>query len=134
MGDEFFSASATMAPERIYTDPITRREVEALLRQAYTDVRALLERHSAAVIAVAEALLEREELESDEILALINQAEAPELAEIATAALGSVPVVTPGESPAPVTQNGHVPLPGRVVEGEVVRNDQGSNGNAGAGE
>jgi ATP-dependent Zn protease len=133
MGDEFFSASATMAPERIYTDPITRREVEALLRQAYTDVRALLERHSAAVIAVAEALLEREELESDEILALISQAEAPALAEIATAALGSVPVVTPGESPAPVAQNGHVPLPGRVVEGEVVRNADG-NGSAGAGE
>ncbi len=128
MGDEFFSASATMAPERIYTDPITRREVEALLRQAYTEVRVLLERHSAAVIAVAEALLEREELESDEILALINQAEAPALAEIATAALGSVPVVTPGESPAPVARNGHAPLPGRVVEGEVVRNDQGSNG------
>jgi cell division protease FtsH len=128
MGDEFFSASATMAPERIYTDPITRREVEALLRQAYTDVRALLERHSAAVIAVAEALLEREELESDEILALINQAEAPALAEIATAALSSVPVVTPGESPAPIAQNGHMPLPGRVVEGEVVRNADGSNG------
>ncbi|HEY1391701.1 MAG TPA: AAA family ATPase [Ktedonobacterales bacterium] len=135
MGDEFFSASATMAPERIYTDPITRREVEALLRQAYTEVRALLERHSAAVIAVAEALLAREELESDEILALISQAEAPALAEIATAALGSVPVVTPSsESPAPVAQNGHMPLPGRVVEGEVVRTDQGSNGSAGAGE
>jgi len=131
MGDEFFSASATMAPERIYTDPITRREVEALLRQAYTDVRALLERHSAAVIAVAEALLAREELESDEILALISQAEAPALDEVAVAALGSVPVVTPGESPAPIAQNGHMPLPGRVVEGEVVRNDQGSDGSAG---
>jgi len=134
MGDEFFSASATMAPERIYTDPITRREVEALLRQAYTDVRALLERHSAAVIAVAEALLEREELESDEILALISQAEAPALDEVAVAALGSVPVVTPSEPPTPVAQNGHMPLPGRVVEGEVVRNDQGSNGSAGTGE
>jgi threonine synthase len=120
-----------MAPERIYTDPITRREVEALLRQAYTEVRALLERHSAAVIAVAEALLEREELESDEILALISQAEAPALDEVAVAALGSVPVVTPGESPTPVAQNGHAPLPGRVVEGEVARSADGADGSAG---
>lgn len=130
MGDGFFSAAATLAPERVYTDPVTRREVEALLRQAYVEVRALLEQNQAAVIAVAEALLQREELESDEILDLINSADAPALAEIATSALSSVPIVTPATPPAPASQNGHIPLPSHVVEGEVARNDDGR----GAGE
>jgi ATP-dependent Zn protease len=144
MGDGFFSAAATLAPERVYTDPTMRREVEALLRQAYVEVRALLEQNRAAVIAVAEALLAREELESDEILALINQAEqqaaAPVLAEVAVAALNSVPVVTPIPpiptdasappvspviAPLPAIHNGHAPLPGRVVEGEIARSDDG---------
>ncbi|HEX6542539.1 MAG TPA: AAA family ATPase [Ktedonobacterales bacterium] len=133
MGDGFFSASATMAPERIYTDPVTRREVEALLRKAYTEVRALLEEHRAAVIAVAEALLQREELESDEILALINQAEAPVLAEIAASALDSVPVGAQDAASSPAAQNGHVPLPGRVVEGEVARTEDAGSDGAGAG-
>jgi cell division protease FtsH len=132
MGDGFFSAAATMAPERIYTDPVTRREVEVLLRRAYAEVRTLLEQHRAAVIAVAEALLQREELESDEILALINHAEAPGLAEIAASALNSVPVVSQGATSSPAGQNGRVPLPGRVVEGEVAHSDD--SGSTGTGE
>src|SRR5262249_44069835 len=62
-------------------------EVERLLRRAYNEVKALFQQHRAAVIAVAEALLVREELHADEILELIRQAEAPRLAEIAAAAL-----------------------------------------------
>jgi cell division protease FtsH len=144
MGDSFFSAAATMAPQYVYTDSDIREEVEKLLRRAYTEVRALLEQHRAAVIAVAEALLQREELESDEILALINEAEAPTpavpaatLDEIAVAALNQVPVITPvgPPDPAPIGQNGHIaaPAPGRIVEGELARNDNGGSG-GGAGE
>lgn len=87
MGDTFFSALATMAPQDVYTDPELRKEVEALLRKAYSEVKALIDRHRAAVIAVAEALLVREELHSDEIAELIRQSDAPALAEIAAAAL-----------------------------------------------
>jgi cell division protease FtsH len=96
MGDTFFSAAATMAPERMYTDPTLREQAEKLLRQAYTEVRALLERHRKALIAVAEALLEREELDSDEIEQLIREAEAPQpeqvaaLSEVAASALAAV--------------------------------------------
>ncbi len=108
MGDGFFSAAATMAPERLYTDPTLRREAEELLRQAYTAVRALLDEHRAAVIAVAEALIEREDLNHDEIIDLIDRAEGETLvASIAESALASV-----------TTSNGHAPE--RVVEGRVV--------------
>ena len=86
MGDTFFSAAATAAPERMYTDPALREQAERLLRQAYNDVRALLERRRKAVIAVAEALLEREELDSDEIEELIREAETPTATEVATLA------------------------------------------------
>ena len=126
MGDSFFSAAATMAPERVYTDPVLRREVEALLRQAYTAVRALLERHRAAVEAVAEGLIVREELDSDEIEELIRQAEMPTLAEIGFAALSEVPpaALPPAALPEEVAANGqahgHVSSPERVVEGQII--------------
>lgn len=104
MADSLFSALATPAPERIYTDPYLRREVDALLRQTYTAVRALIEQHRNAVIAVAEALIMREELHSDDIEALIREAEAPKLAQIAASALGdlsSTPSMLPPALPLP---------------------------------
>ncbi|HET9111945.1 MAG TPA: hypothetical protein VFN78_14040, partial [Ktedonobacterales bacterium] len=107
MGDTFFSAAATMAPERMYTDPALREQAERLLRQAYNDVRALLERRRKAVIAVAEALLEREELDSDEIEQLIHEAETPTpeqvaaLASVAEAALFGAPAAIDFQTPAP---------------------------------
>jgi cell division protease FtsH len=116
MGTTFFSAPATMAPQDVYTDPQLRAEVEALLRTAYTSVRALLEQHRAAVIAVAEALLVREELDSDEILALIAQAEAPTLRDIAETALAGVTAALPNAQPEPpaivvnANGNGHIDI------------------------
>lgn len=107
MGDTFFSAAATMAPERMYTDPALREQAERLLRQAYNEVRALLERRRKAVIAVAEALLEREELDSDEIEQLIHEAETPTpaqvaaLASVAEAALFGAPAAVDFQTPAP---------------------------------
>ena len=100
MGDTLFSALATPAPERIYTDPYLRREVDALLRQTYTAVRALIEQHRNAVIAVAEALIMREELHSDDIESLIREAEAPNLARIAASALSDAAPALPEGIPA----------------------------------
>ncbi len=131
MGSTFFSAPATLAPSDIYTDPALRHEVETLLRQAYTSVKTLLEQHRAAVIAVAEALLVKEELDSDEILELIRQAETPRLDDIAASALagaaatgeGTEDGARAGASAATrepvVGSNGHTPS-GRplVVESE----------------
>ncbi|HEU5438537.1 MAG TPA: AAA family ATPase [Ktedonobacterales bacterium] len=127
MGSTFFSAPATLAPSDIYTDPGLRREVEDLLRQAYTTVKALLEAHHAAVIAVAEALLVKEELDSDEILTLIARAEAPIYSEIAANALagvpaGTAPIATPaanGHAAAPAPSSVAVADPSRIVEGQL---------------
>ncbi len=88
MGETFFSTAALMAPDRLYTDPALREQAERLLRQAYNDVSALLDHRRNAVIAVAEVLLEREELDSDEIEQLVHQAETPTPAQMA--ALASV--------------------------------------------
>src|SRR5262249_37023406 len=118
MGDTFFSAAATMAPQDVYTDPELRKEVERLLRRAYNEVKALFQQHRAAVVAVAEALLVREELHADEILELIRQAEAPRLAEIAAAALADDAGEDAGDTTSPQPQvieaasaNGHLAAP-----------------------
>jgi ATP-dependent Zn protease len=117
MGDTFFSAAATLAPERMYTDPTLREQAEKVLRQAYVAVRNLIEQHRKALIAVAEALIEREELDSDEIETLIHEAEAPSeeqvaaLASIAASALASV-----GPSFAPPALLGGPATPSATVD------------------
>ncbi len=130
MGDSFFSAPATQAPQDIYTDPVYRAQAEALLRKAYIEVRALLEQNRAAVIAVAETLIQREELDGDEILELIRQADAPMLEDVAEAALANIPPVTAAVAApmsvatipvlTPSSQNGHVSHPAREVESNLL--------------
>jgi cell division protease FtsH len=90
MGDSLFSASLT--PERLYADPALGAQAEALLRRAYDAARALLEQRSKAVIAVAEALLERADLDGDEFAQALRQAETPSHAEMT--ALASVAEAT----------------------------------------
>jgi cell division protease FtsH len=116
MGEGFFSAAATLAPERIYTDPALRREAEELLRRAYTEVRDLLDQHRAAVVAVAEALIEREDLNHDEIIDLIEEAETPPIITIAQAALARVAPIS-----ADHADNNHVS--DAVVDGDALISD-----------
>jgi cell division protease FtsH len=129
MGGAFFSAAAAGAPERIYTDPAMRQQVEDLLQRAYRDVHALVDRNRAATAAIAEALIQREDLDSDEIEELIRNAERPSYADIAAAAISSA-ASAPYAIAAPAgAQNGQAyPYPNgngngaapRVVEGEVI--------------
>src|SRR5215831_3927272 len=51
------------------------REVDRLLDQNFKRVKMMLEEHRAAVIAVAEALIEKHALMGDEVYALVSQAE-----------------------------------------------------------
>ncbi|HEY7022734.1 MAG TPA: AAA family ATPase [Ktedonobacterales bacterium] len=128
MDGQFFSASATLDPETIYTDSDVREKVEALLQRAYRDVYALVDRNRAATEAIAEALIQREDLDSDEIAELIRNAERPSYAEIAAAAISNA-ASAPYAIAAPVgAQNGNGNGNGhqRVVEGEVVRPVTGS--------
>jgi ATP-dependent Zn protease len=117
MGETFFSAAATMAPERMYTDPVLRGQAEKLLREAYAAVRALIEQHRKALIAVAEALLDREELDSDEIEQLIREAEAPpeeHVAALASIAASALATVAPGFAPPALLGAPATPPPATV--------------------
>jgi hypothetical protein len=128
MDGKFFSAAATSDPESIYTDSDVREKVEVLLQRAYRDVYALVDRNRAATVAIAEALIQREDLDSDEIAELIHNAERPSYAEIAAAAISNA-ASAPYAIAAPVgAQNGNGNGNGhqRVVEGEVVRPAAGS--------
>jgi ATP-dependent Zn protease len=134
MDGKFFSAAATLEPETIYTDPDVREKVEALLQRAYRDVYALVDRNRAATEAIAEALIQREDLDSDEIEELIRNAERPSYAEIAAAAISNA-ASAPYAIAAPVgAQNGNGNGHQRVVEGEVVRPVASSDGGFGGGE
>ncbi len=56
--------------------PGLAHRTEALLQSQFKAVKKLFQEHSEAVMAVAEALIEREELIADEIKALIDEADA----------------------------------------------------------
>jgi ATP-dependent Zn protease len=134
MDGQFFSASATLDPEAIYTRTDVREKVEALLQRAYRDVYALVDRNRAATEAIAEALIQREDLDSDEIAELIRNAERPSYAEIAAAAISNA-ASAPYAIAAPVgAQNGNGNGHQRVVEGEVVRPVAGPDGGSGDAE
>jgi len=55
--------------------------VEAVLQSQFRAVKQLFQQHSEAVIAVAEALIERDELVADEIKQLIDEADAKRVAK-----------------------------------------------------
>jgi hypothetical protein len=87
-----------------------------------------VDRNRAATEAIAEALIQREDLDSDEIAELIRNAERPSYAEIAATAISNA-ASAPYAIAAPVgAQNGNGNGNGhqRVVEGEVVRPAAGS--------
>ena len=55
---------------------------EGVLQSQFKAVKHLLQEHSEALIAVAEALIERDELIADEIKALIDEADAKRVAKV----------------------------------------------------
>jgi len=60
--------------------PHAAERVEALLQKQYKEIKHLLEEHSEALIAVAEALIERDELVAEEIKQLAEEADARRVA------------------------------------------------------
>jgi len=78
--------------------------IEKLLQEEFREVKALLSDHSDAMVAVAEALLEREELQGDELEQLIadaDRASAYNVTPIDHSGVGrsSQPVLFPGFRP-----------------------------------
>ncbi len=70
---------------KVLADDEARRSVERILEQAKADVRNLLDSHRHLVIALREQLLEHEELVGDEILEVLQHAEAEQAAAVADA-------------------------------------------------
>ena len=62
--------------------PDLAERTEGVLQSQFKAVKHLLQEHSEALIAVAEALIERDELIADEIKALIDEADAKRVAKV----------------------------------------------------
>ena len=56
-------------------DPATKREIDKLLNTEYKKVKALLAANRDAVIAIAETLVEKDELDGDDIAAIVDRVE-----------------------------------------------------------
>ena len=61
---------------KVLGDDEARRSVERILEQAKADVRSLLDHNRHLVVALRDALLDTEELVGDEILDVLQAAEA----------------------------------------------------------
>ena len=61
---------------KVLADDEARRAVERILERAKNDVRGLLDQNRDLVMALRDALLEREELVGDEITEVLHRAEA----------------------------------------------------------
>jgi cell division protease FtsH len=61
---------------KVLGDDEARRSVERILEQAKADVRSLLDNHRHLVVALRDSLLENEELVGDEILDVLQRAQA----------------------------------------------------------
>ena len=61
---------------KVLGDEEARRSVERILEQAKADVRTLLDTHRHLVVALRDALLDTDELVGDEILDVLQRAEA----------------------------------------------------------
>ena len=91
--------------------PGLAERTEALLQSQFKAVKQLFQQHSEAVIAVAEALIEREELVADEIKNLIDGADARQITKKVIAEFE--PLLT-GESESR-NGNGHVLVNGHSI-------------------
>ncbi|MFL5706230.1 MAG: AAA family ATPase [Ktedonobacteraceae bacterium] len=87
-----FGMDGTLISYAAFTNPLTGgsgfhvpdlvQRTEAVLQSQFKAVKRLLQEHSEALIAVAEALIERGELVGDEIKALIEEADARRVSRI----------------------------------------------------
>lgn len=78
MGDSLYSS---LAFNELKPTSAQRAEIERILKDQYKKVERLLRRHGPAVHAVAQALVEREELMGDEVIALVENAPVDQATE-----------------------------------------------------
>lgn len=106
MGDSLIATPLAASQARLLADSNIREQVERLLRRAYDAMSALLEQRRDEVIALAEALAERESLESAEVAELLRAAAASPaqrsaLTSVAETTLFGTTVAPDFQMPAP---------------------------------
>jgi hypothetical protein len=107
MGDSLIATPLAASQARLLADSAIREQVERLLRRAFDATSALLEQRRDEVIALAEALAERETLEGAEVADLLRAAAATSpaqrsaLTSVAEATLFGTTVAPDFQMPAP---------------------------------
>jgi cell division protease FtsH len=75
----WFGMNGTLYSSRAFgegvPDPAMKRDIDKMLREQYKKVKLLIESNKEAVAAIAEGLLEKDELEEDEIKSRVEAAE-----------------------------------------------------------
>jgi hypothetical protein len=90
------SLYSALAFGEMQPDPATKREIDRLLKTEYKKVKALLAANRDAVIAVAETLLQKDELDGDELEAIVAEAERKR-----TGVVAGPPTPLPVDQPIP---------------------------------
>jgi ATP-dependent Zn protease len=69
------SLYSNLAFNEVQPDPKLKREIERLLDQQFAKVKSFLDQHHDEVVAIAEELLEKEDLTGDDVMNIINSVE-----------------------------------------------------------
>ena len=122
----WFGMNGTLYSSRAFNemtpDPPMKKEIDKMLREQFKKVKELLQAHQETVAAIAEGLLEKNELDEDEIKAIADQHDR---ARLEPAAVEPIPLPLPrhdGESAVAVAEvdapRGRDGETGRVGDGE----------------
>ena len=84
------SLYSNLAFNEAQPDPKLKREIERLLDQQFAKVKAFLDDHRDEVIAIAEELLEKEDLTGDDVIDILNDLEQRKRIAAATAPTNGV--------------------------------------------
>jgi len=101
------SLYAPLAFGQFVPDGELKHQIEILLDEQYKKVRMLLEANRETVIAIAEALLIREELDGDEVLEIVREVEERVARRAVEDREGTPMLVGAGSSQASSEGNGH---------------------------
>ncbi|HEX9017205.1 MAG TPA: AAA family ATPase, partial [Chloroflexota bacterium] len=92
----WFGMNGTLYSSRAFNemqpDPHMKKEIDKILKEQFKKVKLLLESNKDAVAAIAEGLLEKDELEEEEIKAAVEAVEERQKAEAATRAREPIPL------------------------------------------
>jgi cell division protease FtsH len=120
----WFGMNGTLYSSRAFNeftpDPPMKKEIDKMLKEQFKKVKDLLEHNRDAVAAIAEGLLEKDELDEDEIKAIVERYDTARSARAVAAAPIPLPVAhRNGDAPVAVAQEVAALSVPEEIEGEV---------------